>query len=74
MTTDHFNVAKTNTKSNSKMTTFLKLLDMWNDNKYIELGCIIEDESWKPARVAEFCNYMAKNAGTQSLEQLYKFL
>ncbi len=56
------------------MTTFLKLLDMWNDNKYIELGCIIEDENWKPARVAEFCNYMAKNAGIQSLEQLYKFL
>lgn len=62
------------TNNENDTSPFITVLDMWNNNQYLEIGYLIKDEEWGVARVAKFCNYMAKNAGIQSLEQLYKFL
>jgi len=57
-----------------KDTEFLELTELWQDGDYHGVGSIINKESWKPARVAEFCAYVAKYLGLNQLEVLYKFL
>ena len=55
-------------------TEYIQLTDLWNNGKYAEVGHIIEEESWKPSQVAEFCAYFAKYCGVNQLNILYKFL
>ena len=56
------------------MTEFIVLTDLWADGKYNKVGAIISREEWSQSRVAEFCAYFMKYAGTSQLEILYKFL
>lgn len=56
------------------MTDYWKLLEMWRDHDYYEVGQIIRTEEWGPSRVAEFCAYFSRYIGQSSLETLYKFI
>ena len=56
------------------MTEFIILTDLWADGEYNEVGEIIRTEEWSPSRVAEFCAYFMKYAGTSQLEILHKFI
>ena len=56
------------------MTSFITLTDMWQDHEYLQVGNIINQENWPPAKVAEFAAYICKYLGTTQLEILYKFL
>ena len=56
------------------MTEFIDLTEMWQDGDYFEVGKVIFDEGWEPARVAEFCAYVANHLGLNQLNILYKFL
>jgi hypothetical protein len=55
-------------------TEYIKLTELWNDGKYNQVSTIINNESWKPHQVAEFCSYFAKYCGLNQLSVLYKFL
>ena len=55
-------------------TEYIKLTDLWNEREYAELGRIMQEESWKPSEVAEFCAYFAKYCGINQLNILYKCL
>lgn len=55
-------------------TEYIKLTDLWNEREYAEIGHIMQEESWKPSEVAEFCAYFAKYCGINQLNILYKFL
>ena len=57
-----------------KNTDYIKLTDLWFEREYAEVGHIIKEEEWSPARVAEFCSYFAKYVGLKELHVLYKFL
>jgi hypothetical protein len=62
-----------NTKQNMN-TEYIKLTDLWQDGQYIKVGKIINQESWNPARVAEFCAYLNKYLGSTQLNVLHKLL
>ena len=55
-------------------TEYIELTELWQDGLYNKVGEIINKENWKPAEVAEFCNYINKYLGVNQLELLYKFL
>lgn len=55
-------------------TDFIFLCDLWLENKYLEVGRIINEEEWSPKDVAKFCAYIARYLGNNQLEILYKFL
>jgi len=61
-------------KKQMKNTEFIELTELWQNGNYDQVGSIINVESWSPARVAEFCSYVAKYLGLTQLEVLYKFL
>ena len=56
------------------MTEFAKLIDMWHDHMYYDIGKTIQDEQWPSCKVAEFCAYFARYVGLKQLETLYKFI
>ena len=43
----------------------------WEHN---QVGSIINQEEWSPARVAEFCAYVNRFLGSRELNLLYKVL
>ena len=57
-----------------KITAFIELTELWQDGEVNKVGLIINEEGWGPAKVAEFCAYVAKYLGLNQLEVLYKFL
>ena len=57
-----------------KNAEFIDLTELWQDGDYYEVGSIINKENWSPAKVAEFCSYVAKYLGLGQLNLLYKFL
>ena len=57
-----------------KNTEYIELTELWQDGEDVEVANIINNENWKPGRVAEFCAYFNKFLGTNQLNLLYKFL
>tara|TARA_Y100001938_G_scaffold149975_1_gene238995 strand:+ start:1553 stop:1729 length:177 start_codon:yes stop_codon:yes gene_type:complete len=55
-------------------TEFIKVTEMWQDGKYIEVGDLINKEEWDSSKVAEFCAYLNKYLGSRQLDIFYKFL
>jgi hypothetical protein len=55
-------------------TEYIKLTDLWNDGKYLQVGDTIRNEEWSPSRVAEFCAYFAKYVGVTDLNALHRFI
>lgn len=55
-------------------TPYIKLTDLWSDGEYTKVGRILEEESWSPSQMAEFCAYFVKYCGISQLEVLYKFI
>ena len=55
-------------------TEFIKVTEMWQDGKYLEVGELIHKEEWQASRVAEFCAYLNKYLGKRELDLFYKFL
>ena len=55
-------------------TKFIELTELWQDGRFYEVGSIINEESWKPARVAEFCAYVSRYLGAAQSNILHKFL
>ncbi len=55
-------------------TKYIELTELWSDGKYELVGSIINQEGWKPNKVAEFCSYFAKYCGLNELNLLHKFL
>ena len=37
-----------------KNTEYIELTELWQDGEYVEVANIINNENWKPVRVAEF--------------------
>lgn len=67
-------VATMKCELNIRMTEFAKLIDMWHDHMYYDIGKTIRDEQWPSCKVAEFCAYFARYIGLKQLETLYKFI
>ena len=57
-----------------KPTEYINLTELWQDGEYNQVGSIIKQEEWSPARVAEFCPYVNRFLGSRELNLLYKFL
>jgi hypothetical protein len=57
-----------------KPTEYINLTELWQDGEYNQVGSIIKEEEWSPARVAEFCAYVNRFLGSRELNLLYKFL
>jgi len=57
-----------------KPTEYINLTELWQDGEYNQVGSIINQEEWSPARVAEFCSYVNRFLGSRELNLLYKFL
>ena len=55
-------------------TEFIKVTEMWQDGKYLEVGDLINKEEWDSSKVAEFCAYLNKYLGSRQLDIFYKFL
>tara|TARA_A100001515_G_scaffold139483_1_gene134152 strand:+ start:4215 stop:4391 length:177 start_codon:yes stop_codon:yes gene_type:complete len=55
-------------------TDYISLTELWQDGEYADVARIINEESWNPSRVAEFCAYFNKYLGSNQLDILYKFL
>ena len=55
-------------------TEFIKVTEMWQDGKYLEVGDLINKEEWDSSKVAEFCAYLNKYLGSRQLDTFYKFL
>ena len=53
---------------------YLKLTEMWQDHKYLQVGKYIRDAGWTPREVLEFADYFCKYLGTTQLAVLSKFL
>jgi hypothetical protein len=57
-----------------KITSFIELTELWQDGGFSEVGSIINEEGWRPAKVAEFCAYVSRYLGSAQSNILYKFL
>ena len=57
-----------------KNTEYITLTELWQDGKYSQVADTINNEGWKPQRVAEFCSYFNKYLGSNQLNVLHKLL
>jgi len=57
-----------------KNTEYIILTEMWQDGDYSQVADTINNEKWKPRRVAEFCAYFNKYLGSNQLNVLHKLL
>jgi len=57
-----------------KNTEYIALTELWQDGEYTEVATIINNENWKPRRVAKFCAYFNKYLGSNQLSILHKLL
>ena len=55
-------------------TDYIDLTELWNDGSFTKVGEIINNESWSPNRVANFCAYFIKYVGLRDLEVLCKLI